>query len=148
MKYLLLDMDGTICEYFDPVDGKISMYEFPKGFFINKKPIKSVIKALQKYYSDYITIIFSFSPNEEIDNEKLIWLKNNGMGNLQHIFLRYNNVDKAQALSIFMEKNNIPADAITVIDDDLRVLRTCEKLAVHCVHPSHLVVLSEENDNT
>lgn len=138
MKYLMLDMDGTICEFYDPVDGRIHMTDFPKGFFLNKRPIKSVLKVIQKDYSSYTIIIFSASPNSDSDNEKIQWLNNNGL-NWQHIFLKYPNSDKGQALMIFMQRNNINPDDITIIDDDHRVLRSCEKLGVHCLHPSHLV---------
>jgi len=139
MKYLMLDMDGTICEFHDPVSNKIHMVDFPRGFFLHKRPLKSVLKVILKDYQEYITIIFSASPNEQADEEKKLWLQNNGVANWQHIFLRYPNSDKGQALMIFMQRNNINPEDITVIDDDHRVLRSCEKLGVHCIHPSHLV---------
>ena len=139
MKYLMLDMDGTICEFHDPIEGRIYMTDFPKGFFLNKRPIKSVLKVIKKDYSDYVVIIFSASPDTESDNEKIQWLNNQGLS-WQHIFLKYPDNDKGQALMIFMQRNNINPDDITIIDDDHRVLRSCEKLGVHCIHPSHLVV--------
>lgn len=139
MKYLMLDMDGTICEFHDPVNNKIHMLDFPMGFFRNKRPLQSVLKVILKDYRDYITIIFSASPNEQADKEKIEWLQQYAVANWQHIFLRYPNSDKGQALMIFMQRNNIKPEDITIIDDDHRVLRSCEKLGVHCVHPSHLV---------
>ena len=139
MKYLMLDIDGTLCEYYDPVAGRIHMTEFPVGFFRNKRPLQSVIKVILKDYKDYVIIIFSVSPSEQSDVEKIDWLKEHNLGNCQHIFLRYPNSDKGQALMIFMQRNNINPDDVTIIDDDHRVLRSCEKLGVHCIHPSHLV---------
>ena len=139
MKYLMLDMDGTICEFHDPIDGKIHMTEFPDGFFENKRPLNCIINVVKEKYKDYTKIIFSVSPTEQADKEKSIWLHRYGFDDYLKIFLRYPNTDKGQALSIFIQKNNINPEDITLIDDDLRVLRSCEKLNVHCIHPSHLV---------
>ena len=145
MKYLLLDMDGTICEYYDPIDNRILMTEFPDEFFTNKVPLMSIIKVIQKDYKDYVGIIFSVSPNSQTDKEKTQWLYKYGFGNWNKIFLHYPNNDKGQALSVFIQRNNISPEDITVIDDDHRVLRNCEKLGVHCIHVSHLLALYESN---
>ena len=139
MKYLMLDLDGTICEFHDPVNNRIHMDDFPIGFFKNKRPLQSVLKVILKDYKDYVIIIFSASPNEQADKEKLQWLENQGLSNWLHIFLKYPNSDKGQALMVFMQRNNINPNDITVIDDDYKVLYSCEKLGVHCVHPSHLI---------
>lgn len=145
MKYLLLDIDGTINEFYDPVEGKIMMDEFPKGFFLNKRPLKSIINVIKKDYKNYTIIAFSVSPNEQADSEKIAWLNNNGFENCLHIFLRYSNSDKGQALMIFMQRNNIEPKQVTIIDDDYKVLRSCEKLNVTCIHPSHLLAEYESN---
>lgn len=144
MKYLLVDMDGSICEYHDPIGGKITMTEFPPGFFLNKRPLNSIIKVIQEQYQDYTKIIFSASPSEEADKEKLQWLQNHGLSDWLHIFLRYPNSDKGQALMNFMRLNNISPSQVYILDDDLRVLKSCEKLGVHCIHPSHFLAEYEE----
>lgn len=138
MKILLIDMDGTINEFYDPVNNKMLMTEFPKGFFLNKRPIKSVIKVIQKDFTDYTKIIFSNSPSVEADAEKVQWLHSNGFSDCSYIFIHYPN-DKGQALNTFMNRNSLSPHDITAIDDDHKILRIYEKLGVHCVHPSHLI---------
>lgn len=145
MKYLLLDMDGTICEFFDPL-GKIHMSEFPVGFFLNKRPLTTIINAVKELYSNYRIIIFSSSPNEVADEEKIQWLKNNGL-DYEHIFVRFRTADKGQVLMNFIKVNNLNPKDITLVDDDLRVLNSCEKLGVNCIHPSHLLAEYEVKHN-
>ena len=147
MKFLMIDMDGTICDFFDPVNGEILMTEFPEGFFLNKQPIKSILNVIEDDYKDYNKIIFSNSPGPSFTDEKRQWLKQNGLGGLPQIFLEYPNVDKGQALYNFIVKNNIQPSDITVVDDDIRFLRNAEKLGVHCIHPMHLVAIYESKHN-
>lgn len=137
-------MVGTICEFYDYMNGKIHIIDFPEGFFLNKRPLKSIINVIQTKYADYTKIIFSASPSEESDKEKLQWLQNHGLSDWLYIFLRYPNSDKGQALMTFMKLNNISPNQVYIIDDDLRVLKSCEKLGVHCLHPSHLLAEYEE----
>lgn len=147
MKYLLIDMDGTICDFFDPINGKILLTEFPSGFFVNKTPIKAALDVIKNDFVDYNKIIFSNCPHEEAIKEKREWLNRYGLGSLPQIFLVYPNLDKGQALNNFININQIPPEDITVVDDDLRFLRAAEKLGVHCLHPSHLIVMYEEKHN-
>ena len=146
MKFLMIDMDGTIAEYYD-ASGQIVMTEFPEGFFLNKRPLKSIINVIQTKYADYTKIIFSISPTDQSDKEKLQWLENQGLSDWLHIFMRYPNNDKGQVLMNFMKANQITPDQIYIVDDDLRVLRSCEKLGVHCIHPSHMLAEYESTTN-
>ena len=102
----MIDMDGTIAEYYD-ASGQIVMTEFPEGFFLNKRPLKSIINVLQTKYADYTKIIFSISPTDQSDKEKLQWLENQGLSDWLHIFMRYPNNDKGQVLMNFMKANQI-----------------------------------------
>ena len=136
MKYVLVDMDGTIAEFYDKRG--ISIPDFPTGFFINKRPINIMIDAIKELYKNDKIIIMSNSPSEDADNEKADWLVKQGLY-WDHIFVRYQFMDKGQAISNFIKLNNINPTDVILIDDDLRNLRNCEKLGVVCIHPSHIL---------
>ena len=75
MKYVFIDMDGTIAEWGYP-DGRISGdYQF--GDYFNKQPINDVIAEIYNLYSnseEYIVYILSTVPNTEAIFEKNSWL--------------------------------------------------------------------------
>lgn len=142
-KILFVAMDGTICEFHDYKENRILMDDFEPGFFLNKKPLKSILYVIENEYKDYIKIALSSSPSDNADIEKEQWLKNQGL-NWLHIFLRYQSNDKSAAVFNFIKLNNIEPSNITIIDNDLKVLRACEKMGVTCIHPSHLLVKYEE----
>ena len=141
-KIVFIDMDGTICEFYDNKD-RIHMTEFPDGFFLNKVPLKSMINGINTFFnSDYTRIILTACPNEEAKKEKNIWLdKNFNIDN--RIILLYPNTDKSQAIFNFIKLNKIDPSNIYIIDDDLRILNSCEKLGIHCIHPSHILAMYE-----
>lgn len=142
-KILFVAMDGTICEFHDYKENRVLMTEFDIGFFLDKKPLRSIISVIENEYKDYTKIALSSSPNIIADEEKEEWLKLNNLDWL-HIFLRYPNNDKAVAIFTFMKNNDIEPSDITIIDNDLKVLRACEKMGITCIHPSHLLVKYEE----
>ena len=58
MKYVFIDMDGTIAEWGYP-DGRISG-EYQFGDYVNKQPINDVIAEIYNLYSnseDYIVYV-------------------------------------------------------------------------------------------
>ena len=55
---MFIDMDGTICDFGDN-DGNCLREEFPKDYFLNKKPIKLAIDNIRKEFKDdflYISV--------------------------------------------------------------------------------------------
>lgn len=137
MKYVLVDMDGTIAEFYDKRG--INIPDFPEGFFLNKRPINIMIKAIKELYKDDTIIILSNSPSDEADKEKEAWLLNHDI-TWDKIFVRYQFIDKGQTISNFIKMNNLNPNDIILIDDDLKYLRNCEKLGITCIHPSHILV--------
>ena len=80
MKYVFVDMDGTIAEWGYP-DGRISGdYKF--GDYLGKHPINDVIAEIYNTYSnsekenEYIIMVISAVPNTRATMEKNIWLDN------------------------------------------------------------------------
>lgn len=147
MKIMFVDMDGTIADFYD-INHKISISEFPDGFFINKKPLKCVIQVLQTVppFKDCSPIILSLSPNEKTTLEKNEWLNKYYNVNVNmRVFLQFPNSDKAEYIYNFLKNNpSISPNDVYIIDDDHNTLRRCEKLGIHCIHPSHLVTLFED----
>ena len=69
---LFLDLDGTLARF--NVRNALKRFDNEKGFFANLKAYKhiEVINALALTNDVYI---ISASPNEQADNDKMIWLK-------------------------------------------------------------------------
>lgn len=72
-KFVFIDMDGTICDFGDN-DGNCLREEFPSKYFLNKKPIETVITNIKKEFKDDYLYILSCSPSLEANTEKNIWL--------------------------------------------------------------------------
>lgn len=133
-KYLFIDMDGVLCD-FELVD------EIMSGYFSNKKPIKSIIEGIKSKFpeSEYVYIILSYSPSEETDKEKDIWLNNN-FNVKQRLYLRYNIIDKVSAMYQVAKNNNISKENIFIIDDDVKVLKNAHKAGYHVIHPTDVLI--------
>ena len=144
---VFLDMDGTIVEnVFDSINSFSQ-----KGGYIKKEPIKPIIEKinfLKEKYTDIEINILSCSKNEDMVQEKNVWLdmympyveKQN------RIFLvkekgEYNreNIHRVKGEYI---KNTITSNEIAIlIDDDNETLREAQKALDNKVIPIHVTSL-------
>ena len=74
MKKIFLDMDGTIAK-FNSKKNALDRFKTEKGFFASLKPFANInsINEIIKGGNAEIFII-SASPNEQADNDKMLWL--------------------------------------------------------------------------
>lgn len=75
MLKLFLDLDGTLAK-FNSKKNALERFDKEKGFFSSLKPFKNIeiINDIAKNNSVEVYII-SATPNEQADNDKMIWIK-------------------------------------------------------------------------
>ena len=73
MKKLFVDMDGTIA-MFNSKRNALQRFDKEIGFFVKLKAF-SGIEILNELAKNNNIYIISASPNEQADNDKIIWLK-------------------------------------------------------------------------
>lgn len=144
---IFLDMDGTIVENIYDLDKSFEK----KGGYIKKRPIKPIIKEINKIIESYKYIeinILSCSSNDRMTKEKNEWL-DMYMPNIKkenRIFLvkekgeyTKNNIYKVKSEYI---KNNISNDDIVIlVDDDNWILSESQKILGQQVIPIHVTTL-------
>ena len=72
MKRIFLDLDGTLARF--NVKNALERFDNEKGFFANLLAYKGIEIVNELAREDNLFII-SASPNEQADNDKMIWLK-------------------------------------------------------------------------
>ena len=130
MKYLFIDMDGTIADYWHK-SGKCDIKEFDKGMFITKRPVKIVIDAIKTLFPerDYMYLIISIVPHEDGIVEKNDWLdKYFNIEKDRRVFLQFPNSDKVYYIYKWCEVNNIKPEDVIFIDDHHDVLKKTRRM--------------------
>ena len=149
VKHLLIDMDGTIAAY-SSKSGKINISEFGIGFFINKQPVKAILKAIYEEFpsSEYNYTILSHSPHTEANIEKSAWLvKYFNRPIYRTIFVKYPSENKEDYVNQYIIEENITKNDIILIDDDHNILRTVEReCGIQVYHPSYILTLNQKED--
>lgn len=145
-KVVFIDMDGTVADiefHTHPTD------DYEKGFFLNKKPCKTIIDSINELFKDYHKIILSASPNDEFDQEKLEWLKKYfpELGPTDMVFIRWPNDDKVAMLKKVCLFKNIDPKNVLLIDDNLDILRKSNSNGITAIHPVHVLIMKEELEN-
>ena len=149
MKHLLIDMDGTIAAY-SSKSGKINISEFGIGFFIDKQPVRAVLKAIYDEFpdSEYDYIIVSHSPSIEANIEKSMWLMKYFEKELKDIYyVSYPDESKVDYINELIERNKWDRNKVFLIDDDHSILRDVEKRCnIQVYHPSYILTLNQEGE--
>lgn len=146
MKYVFVDMDGTIAEWGYP-DGRISGdYKF--GDYLGKHPIDDVIAEIYNAYSSsqenqekYIIIVVSAVPNSKAVMEKNIWLDNFfNVPSSNRIFIGKEE-DKIDIIDFYMK--NIaglePKGNSILIDDRKDWLLKGKDIGMEVYHPTKII---------
>ena len=72
MKKIFLDLDGTLAKF--NVKNALKRFDNEKGFFAKLGAYKNIEKINEMAKAGNVYII-SVSPNEQADNDKMIWIK-------------------------------------------------------------------------
>ena len=116
MLKLFFDLDGTLAK-FNSKRNALKRFDNEKGFFANLKPFKhiEVVNELAKRQDIEIYII-SATPNEQADNDKLIWI-NKYLNNVKKENICFCRLGKNKAKEI-KEQLNIDIDKDCLLFDD------------------------------
>lgn len=142
MKYVFIDMDGTIAEWGYP-DGRISGdYQF--GDYFNKQPINDVIAEIYNLYSnseEYIVYILSAVPNTEAIFEKNSWLDLNFIIPYENRIYIREDEDKINIIKFVLDKFyglEVAGNAI-LIDDKKEWLTKAAEAGIEVFHPTKII---------
>jgi len=148
-KHILIDLDGVVSDYW-PESGKINIKEFEKGFFINKQPVKAVLKAITDVFpiSECDYTIVSHSPHREANIEKSQWLLKHFPVNFEEIiYVKFPEESKIDYINKLIISKNWNKEEVCLIDDNHQILREVEKeCEIQVYHPSHILVLGQEGE--
>ena len=113
MKKIFLDLDGTLAKF--NVRNALKRFDNEKGFFAKLGAYKNIEKINEMAKAGNVYII-SASPNEQADNDKMIWIKKYLPNvKIENIVLCRLGENKAK---IIENKYNIKIDKNCILLDD------------------------------
>lgn len=134
IKYVFIDMDNTIAENITCDD--ISFYP---GLYINKRPIKIVIDAINKIYKDSFKVIISKTEGGEVGEiEKMNWLSKYFPDADLSIFVKSNET-KRKYIEELMKYYEFNSNECLLIDDKKEILQDCKTLGIAVKYPQQLI---------
>lgn len=144
MKYVFIDMDGTIAEWGYP-DGRISG-EYRFGDYIGKQPINDVIAEIYNRFSDpkeYVVFIISAVPNTKAIIEKNAWLNNFFVVPYENRIFIQKNEDKVDIIDFYLRQviGIEPKGNTILIDDKKEWLTKAENYGIEVYHPTKIIGL-------
>ena len=144
MKYVFIDMDGTIAEWGYP-DGRISG-EYRFGDYIGKQPINDVIAEIYNRFSDpkeYVVFIISAVPNTKAIIEKNAWLNNFFVVPYENRIFIQKNEDKVDIIDFYLRQviGIEPKGNTILIDDKKEWLTKAEEYGIEIYHPTKIIGL-------
>ena len=145
-KYLLLDMDGTICGYTKARFDYEGNADFVNGeLFLHLNPVRHIIDWVKEHYDMQNVYIVSAVANSIAWEEKNQWLdiyfpeipKENryfcGNKDYKYVFVKQ-----------LADRKGWKRNEMTLVDDYHPTIEKCMKLAINCVHPSNIESLVDE----
>lgn len=145
-KYLLLDMDGTICGYTKVKRDKDNNADFVNGeLFLHLRPVEHIIEFAKKHYDMNNVYIITAVPNSIAWEEKQEWLnkyfpelpKENryfcGNKDYKHVFVKQ-----------LVDRLGWKRNEVVLIDDYHYTIESCRKLGINCIHPSDINILIDD----
>lgn len=142
MKYVFIDMDGTIAEWGYP-DGRISG-EYKFGDYIGKQPINDVIAEIFNLFSnseEYIVFVVSAVPNTKAIMEKNAWLNQFFMVPYENRIFIQQGEDKVEIIDFYLKQvmGVEPKGNAILIDDKKEWLVEAEGYGMEVYHPTRIV---------
>ena len=144
MKYVFIDMDGTIAEWGYP-DGRISG-EYKFGDYIGKQPINDVIAEIYNRFNDpkeYSVLVISAVPNTKAIIEKNAWLNNFFVVPYENRIFIQKNEDKVDIIDFYLRQviGIEPKGNTILIDDKKEWLTKAEDYGIEVYHPTKIIGL-------
>lgn len=147
IKYIFLDMDGTIVEYCNGNSMFIDNWFKPHQFYY-KTPLVSNIKMIERLSQRLGCKVFILSgaPNNLVMEAKMSWLRD-WMPFVHDVFLIGNQEHKVDSIQQVLESRlpreeikTLNKERILLIDDELENLRKAERNGYSVLHVSSLCV--------
>jgi len=134
MKYLFIDMDGTVSEY--NIRGSVILDNwFEPNIFRNAKPVQPVIDKLKQINNkhDVRLFIMSVAPSREASDEKIEWLKEH----MPFIKESYFVCEAARKVDYIKELcKDVDESQVYLLDDTHAILEQTEKVGFNAIHTS------------
>ena len=144
MKTIFVDLDNTLtanetCENVD----------FVKGLYLNKKPIRIVIDAIQHLYEfDNLIIMSVYVGGWEGRQEKIAWMRKylpNCLTKNPPFLIDYRDSrTKADFIKDYAKNYNIDLGDCLIIDDKKTILQECKKEGIQTLYPQQVICMYEE----
>ena len=145
-KYLLLDMDGTICGFTKVRRDIDNNADFVNGeLFKHLRPVKHIIDFAKEHYDIKNVYIVTAVANSIAWEEKQEWLdkhfpeipKENryfcGNKDYKHVFVKQ-----------LAEHKGWKRNEVVLIDDYHHTIDECRRIGINCIHPSDIDILVDE----
>lgn len=144
MNTIFVDLDNTLA-----ANETCNNVEFSKGLYLNKKPIKIIIKAINNLYrNDNIIIISRYVGGEEGKQEKIEWMKKylpkRFIINSPFLIDASDNKTKADYIIGYAFLNKLTPSQCYLIDDNKSVLQGCNKHNINTLYPQQVICMYEE----
>lgn len=140
MKYLMVDMDGTVNEY--NINGSVILENwFERNIFIERKPVFPMINKIKEYHDKgWVVFILSVAPSDQAIYEKQEWLDRY----MQFVKFRFfvgehkRKIDYLNELTKDLDRSNV-----YVLDDTHTILEEAEQQGYNAVHISRFLCEKE-----
>ena len=144
MKTIFVDLDNTLA-----ANETCQDVEFTKGLYLNKKPIRIVIDAIQYLYEfDNLIIMSVYAGGLEGRQEKIAWMKKylpNCLTKNPPFLIDYRDSrTKADFIKDYAKSYNIDLGDCLIIDDKKKILQECKKEGIQTLYPQQVICMYEE----
>ena len=144
MKTIFVDLDNTLA-----ANETCQDVEFTKGLYLNKKPIRIVIDAIQYLYEfDNLIIMSVYAGGLEGRQEKIAWMKKylpNCLTKNPPFLIDYRDSrTKADFIKDYAKSYNIDLGDCLIIDDKKKILQECKKEGIQTLYPQQIICMYEE----
>lgn len=144
IKTVFVDLDNTLA-----ANQTCDNVEYTKGLYINKKPIKIVINAINYLYKDDNIIIMSkYVGGEDGRQEKVEWMKkylpNKMIINAPFLIESNDKAKKVDYIMGYAFMNKLQPSDIIIIDDKKDILQDCKAHNITSLYPQQVIVEYEE----
>lgn len=144
MRTVFVDLDNTLA-----ANNTCDNVEYTKGLYIDKKPIKIVINAINYLYKDDNIIIMSrYVGEDEGRQEKIEWMRKylpeKMTINAPFLIKSSDNSKKVDYILGYAFMNNISPSDIVIIDDKKDILQDCKAHNITSLYPQQVIVEYEE----
>jgi 5'(3')-deoxyribonucleotidase len=144
MRTIFVDLDNTLA-----ANNTCDNVEYTKRLYLDKKPIKIAINAINYLYRDDNIIIMSrYVGEDEGRQEKIEWMKkylpDKMIINAPFLISSNDNLKKVDYILDYAFMNNVSLSDIIIIDDKKDILQDCKAHNITSLYPQQVIVEYEE----